>query len=392
MYRKSWGKTPQPMEKKKEKQTETRQSNVHSSIDVIGEARPKTNPLLVRCIIDNNQHSLAEVGHVSSTEKAMGLCKCPRKKVTNLFCFEHRVNVCEHCLVENHRGCVVQSYLQWLTDCDYDTNCSLCERPLADAETIRLQCLHLLHWSCLDEWARRFPATTAPAGYCCPFCREALFPAMNQTSPMIDELRTKLQQANWARAGLGLPLLPELEPTSLPPQQAHRPTSNSTSGPPHFNVVNNDGHFPVQSHANRSGTATPEVALEIDDAAFSGKREQVTFTSRKKHAGGAEPDTQPLLSRTSERDADSEHNKYKRRPAREWLRGIWRAKYGSSTPDHFTGYKRVLIIALFLFLLLVTVIVVLTKAGIGAAEDPLLDPMNNPNIRVAVEGGVADSI
>ncbi|ETN82141.1 zinc finger, C3HC4 type [Necator americanus] len=261
MYRKSWGKTPQPMEKKKEKQTETRQSNVHSSIDVIGEARPKTNPLL----------------------------------------------------------CVVQSYLQWLTDCDYDTNCSLCERPLADAETIRLQCLHLLHWSCLDEWARRFPATTAPAGYCCPFCREALFPAMNQTSPMIDELRTKLQQANWARAGLGLPLLPELEPTSLPPQQAHRPTSNSTSGPPHFNVVNNDGHFPVQSHANR-------------------------------------------------------------------------AKYGSSTPDHFTGYKRVLIIALFLFLLLVTVIVVLTKAGIGAAEDPLLDPMNNPNIRVAVEGGVADSI
>lgn len=32
----------------------------------------------------------------------MGLCKCPKKKVTNLFCFEHRVNVCEHCLVANH--------------------------------------------------------------------------------------------------------------------------------------------------------------------------------------------------------------------------------------------------------------------------------------------------
>lgn len=37
--------------------------------------------------------------------------------------------------------CVVQSYLQWLTDCDYDTNCSLCEKPLAEEETIRLQCL-----------------------------------------------------------------------------------------------------------------------------------------------------------------------------------------------------------------------------------------------------------
>lgn len=32
----------------------------------------------------------------------MGLCKCPKKKVTNQFCFEHRVNVCEHCLVSNH--------------------------------------------------------------------------------------------------------------------------------------------------------------------------------------------------------------------------------------------------------------------------------------------------
>jgi hypothetical protein len=32
----------------------------------------------------------------------MGLCKCPQRKVTNLFCYEHRVNVCEHCLMQNH--------------------------------------------------------------------------------------------------------------------------------------------------------------------------------------------------------------------------------------------------------------------------------------------------
>ncbi|CAJ0592066.1 unnamed protein product [Cylicocyclus nassatus] len=178
--------------------------------------------------------------------RKMGLCKCPRKKVTNLFCFEHRVNVCEHCLVENHHGCVVQSYLQWLTDCDYDTNCSLCERPLAEAETIRLQCLHLLHWSCLDQWARRFPATTAPAGYCCPFCREALFPALNQTSPMIDELRAKLQQANWARAGLGLPLLPELDPPHMPPQQTHTPGPQKMQ---QFNGMANDMQ-PLLSRTN----------------------------------------------------------------------------------------------------------------------------------------------
>jgi hypothetical protein len=32
----------------------------------------------------------------------MGLCKCQRRKVTNLFCFEHDVNVCEYCLVADH--------------------------------------------------------------------------------------------------------------------------------------------------------------------------------------------------------------------------------------------------------------------------------------------------
>ena len=32
----------------------------------------------------------------------MGLCKCPKRKVTNLFCFVHRVNVCEHCIVDGH--------------------------------------------------------------------------------------------------------------------------------------------------------------------------------------------------------------------------------------------------------------------------------------------------
>ena len=33
----------------------------------------------------------------------MGLCKCPQRKVTNQFCFEHRVNVCEHCMVNRHQ-------------------------------------------------------------------------------------------------------------------------------------------------------------------------------------------------------------------------------------------------------------------------------------------------
>lgn len=31
----------------------------------------------------------------------MGLCKCPKKKVTTQFCFEHKVNVCENCMIDD---------------------------------------------------------------------------------------------------------------------------------------------------------------------------------------------------------------------------------------------------------------------------------------------------
>ena len=101
----------------------------------------------------------------------MGLCKCPKRKVTNQFCFEHRVNVCEYCMVKKHPKvcicrqfiyllfiidslitntddiiflfhfqCVVQSYLQWLQDSDYNPNCSLCDQDLSEENCARLNC------------------------------------------------------------------------------------------------------------------------------------------------------------------------------------------------------------------------------------------------------------
>lgn len=94
----------------------------------------------------------------------MGLCKCPRRQVTPLFCYEHRLNVCPHCLVERHPQvrwslsenllttaallqCVVKSYKEWLQDSDYDPTCALCRHPLTEAnadEVIRLECLRAL--------------------------------------------------------------------------------------------------------------------------------------------------------------------------------------------------------------------------------------------------------
>ncbi|CAD6189696.1 unnamed protein product [Caenorhabditis auriculariae] len=324
----------------------------------------------------------------------MGLCKCPKKKVTNLFCFEHRVNVCEYCLVDNHSNCVVQSYLQWLTDSDYDPNCALCQHPLTDGETIRLQCLHVIHWKCFDDWASHFPATTAPAGYRCPCCEEAVFPDLNHVSPLIEKLREQLKQSNWARAALGLPVLPELnraqnQPKHNPPSFQHRQIQQQDVQQTQSSIQQNNfetpTHQPPPPHNPSYRASTPATHLDIDDVGYSASNGDVTF-ARKKNYGG-EMDQRPLLTSSgAPNDRDVDH-KYKRRPPTEWLRGIWRAKYGTSVPsDRLSGCKKVVFLIFMVALILITVVTVLSRWGVGPSEnDPLLDPMANPNIRVAVE-------
>jgi hypothetical protein len=130
----------------------------------------------------------------------MGLCRCPQRKVSTLFCFQHHVNVCELCLVNEHSQCIVRSYVSWLQDNDYNPNCSLCQRSLTETneETIRLICYDLFHWSCLDEYFRSLPLNTAPDGYTCPTCHTCIFPPTNLVSPVADQVRNKLATVNWA--------------------------------------------------------------------------------------------------------------------------------------------------------------------------------------------------
>ena len=128
----------------------------------------------------------------------MGLCKCPLRKVTNLFCFEHRVNVCEHCIVKRHPKvsrnldldqnvavviqtqrlrslhvlvsivfkmysncflfqCVIKSYLDWLQDSDYDPNCPICHQDLTTEQCVRLTCYRKSKF--------HFSATSKPCNY-----------------------------------------------------------------------------------------------------------------------------------------------------------------------------------------------------------------------------------
>ena len=84
--------------------------------------------------------------------------------------------------------CVVQSYLAWLQGKPYEL-CTFCQRDLKDDVCIRLPCHHVVHWACLDSYARSLPASTAPAGFLCPVCSESIFPPDNLVSPVADALR-----------------------------------------------------------------------------------------------------------------------------------------------------------------------------------------------------------
>lgn len=318
----------------------------------------------------------------------MGLCKCPKRKVTNLFCFEHRVNVCEHCLVSNHNKCIVQSYLQWLQDSDYNPNCSLCSQPLHSQDTVRLVCYDLFHWSCLNELASRQPLYTAPAGYQCPTCQGPVFPPPNLASPVADTLREQLSSVNWARAGLGLPLIedpPEREEPTIDDVTRYSEWSSfetpavdmavsdpsSTSLLPHqdkelIHNIHNNGELTAQNHSviNMSTTSTTDT-ITIN-----------TATSPRKVYDTRDSDHASVMQ------IDFDDDKYRRRPALSWFAQVLKNRTGPKRKA-LTLKQRIFMLLLVGVIGFFTLIIIMAKLGRASAEsDPNLDPMLNPNIRV----------
>lgn len=301
----------------------------------------------------------------------MGLCKCPKRKVTNQFCFEHRVNVCEHCMIQKHPKCVVQSYLQWLEDSDYNPRCQFCSQDLADEPCVRLICYHVFHWVCLDKYARSLPEDTAPAGYTCPACQDCIFPPENLVSPVAETLREVLKDVNWARAGLGLPLLEahvEKRPAFHVPDGPRPTPEGQTSG-------QSDGHPSVSS----SSGVSERVGVHHTS---SSKKDQVIDLDGSR--GGIDFDAlsaSPLL-----RDPDIDDNKYKRKSALEMFTRWWRTLLGPAARRRTSKMQRYLMIMVLLFFVFVTFLALMSYLSRRAGnEDPMLEPMNNPNIHVGIE-------
>lgn len=304
----------------------------------------------------------------------MGLCKCPRKKVTNQFCYEHRVNVCEHCMVAQHPTCIVQSYLQWLQDSDYDPVCQICRKELANGTCTRLLCYHVFHWACLDDHCKRMPKTTAPAGYGCPSCGSAIVPAINIESPVADALNMLLKSASWANAGPSIPEITQQKQPSGPQgdsRQANASPVNSLaqSAPP-----------PWRAQSSAPNTAPPlHTAIAPENSVNYGTATNSHLTSSRKVFTATQANFV-----TSAPDYDED--KYKRRSGFELLSRWIKSRTimaGSRRRDPHTFLKRWVVLSILIVLGLFTVVYFLMHWGRAAAEsDPLLDPRLNPNIRV----------
>ncbi|XP_075222454.1 zinc finger protein-like 1 homolog [Lycorma delicatula] len=287
----------------------------------------------------------------------MGLCKCPKRKVTNQFCYEHRVNVCEHCMVTNHPKCIVQSYLQWLQDSDYEAVCEICSKDLNNEDCVRLTCYHVFHWGCLDSLARALPATTAPAGYTCPKCNTCLFPQPNLISPVADVLKEKLAGVNWARIGLGLPLLSEEREIRPLPEDVR---SNSIATSVHQNNCS-------------------DAVVHVEDTITPFSRSENTGQVPRRVYQTVIDDKQPLIF-------DHDENKYKRKSATEWFSRWWKSVANSGSPTYKSGhfYRRYFMAAVIMFILLGGLIVVFSKLGrMATDDDPSFLPESNPNIRIS---------
>ncbi|KAL0994086.1 hypothetical protein UPYG_G00117590 [Umbra pygmaea] len=339
--------------------------------------------------------------HLSgSTRQTMGLCKCPKRKVTNLFCFEHRVNVCEHCLVSNHNKCIVQSYLQWLQDSDYNPNCRLCNNPLISQDTVRLICYDLFHWACLHDQAARLPLHTAPAGYQCPSCQGPIFPPSNLASPVADMLREQLSLVNWARAGLGLPLIEEpVEAVQDSTQDVtdyaewstfDAPASETTEAYPTHSCTPNPATVPVspsgqEDHRtlhNHVGMVAQEQhsLVNMSNATPSDSITLHSASSPRKMYDTR--DTGPSSGHSSVTQIDFDDDKYRRRPALSWFAQILKNRMGSKRTG-LSWKQRVFMLLLVGVLGFFTLIIIMAKLGRASADsDPNLDPLLNPNIRV----------
>lgn len=313
----------------------------------------------------------------------MGLCKCPKRKVTNQFCYEHRVNVCEYCMVNNHPKCIVLSYLQWLQDSDYNPICELCSGLLSEAECVRLICYHVYHWQCLDNYAGRLPSITTSAGYTCPSCNTAIFPPSNLVSPVADILKNKLNNATWAHTAVESPTVNEnnelIQSDEVSSVVVNSFNTNLNTTVTTTNGTNSKENGTVYSTPNLSNRKNYENHISTGDAIVYVEEPTILF-NRPDTPYGHVPRRLTHITEETEtliKKFDHDENKYHRRAPGERL-NRWKIWATTDRPKHSWLRKKLYAISAVMFLFVIFFILLWISKGDLSNDDML----NNPNIRI----------
>lgn len=275
-------------------------------------------------------------------------------------------------MVTNHPKCIIQSYLQWLQDSDYNPICEICTKSLSEGECIRMTCYHVFHWACVESKYRALPRTTAPAGYQCQSCASPVFPPPNLVSPVADVLREKLAGVNWARAGLGLPLLSE-------DQDMKAATGRRSQSPAEQNhyfpntVDSSQRGTPVGASddetTSRSANGTPHSIVQITDESVNiydktslKRTDSLQGQAQRKNFKSVD---QPKVVK----NFDHDENKYKQKSTFAWISRWWKNTLPSSRVRRAGGIYRRYWILLFIILAVVVVILMLSHRQIDE-ENP----------------------
>lgn len=246
-------------------------------------------------------------------------------------------------------------------------------------------CYDLFHWSCLNDLASQLPPNTAPAGYQCPSCQGPIFPPSNLVSPVASTLREKLSTVNWARAGLGLPLIEE---TAAVEEVAEHDVTDYRD----WSVVNSSSsdHMSENSEAPQQagylyssaptstaqhGSMAKDHSVMMGDGGADSVTINAASTPRKIY------DTRDVAA-SQETVIDFDDDKYRRRPTLSWLARILRNRTGSKSRPVSTK-QRFLVILIIGVLGFLTLILLMSKWGRASADnDPNLNPLFNPHIRI----------
>ncbi|KAN0035578.1 hypothetical protein ACTA71_004858 [Dictyostelium dimigraforme] len=130
----------------------------------------------------------------------MGICKC--KKRSEDFCFNHKKFICDSCVVADHSICYIKSYVDWLTDCEFeDSVCGVCKGKFDiddNEDSVRLLCYHLYHPECIDVYVAALPQNSSVESYPCPKCPEPILPSNDKQSLLANSIRDKFSVSSWA--------------------------------------------------------------------------------------------------------------------------------------------------------------------------------------------------